>query len=192
VAKVIATLGDDVSTDVVYPGRYMATVLPSETPQYAFADDVELNRRLKSKEIAPGSVIVAGENFGCGSSREVAVQALIDYGFRVVVARSFAEIFEQNAYKNRLLPAIVDSATYAKIVRALDRADSAIMTIDIVERCIRIDEEILGIFGVDEIGLEMIVEGTDEFWLTARFAPDIQAARQRLAAVYPWLDTPRQ
>ena len=137
-------------------------------------------------------ILIAGENFGCGSSREHAVLALMDYGFRVVVARSFAEIFEQNAYKNRLLPAVVDSATLATIVRALDRAVPAIMTIDLVERYIRIDEEILGKFGVDEMGLEMIVEGTDEFSLTARYVPEIQSTRQHLAAAYPWLGTANQ
>ena len=95
-AKVIATLGDDVSTDVIYPGRYMATVLPGETPQYAFADDLELSQRLKAKEIPPGGVIVAGENFGCGSSREQACSCLKGYELSVV-ARGFARIFLQNA-----------------------------------------------------------------------------------------------
>jgi len=60
--KVVAVLGNDISTDIIYPGRFMATVLPSETPQYAFADNAELNRRLKAKEIPPGSAFVAGTN----------------------------------------------------------------------------------------------------------------------------------
>ncbi len=58
--KVVRKLGDDVSTDIIYPGRFMATVLPTETPQFAFADDAEFNRKLKAKEIPPGSFIVAG------------------------------------------------------------------------------------------------------------------------------------
>ena len=95
-AQVVLTLGNDVSTDAIYPGRFMATVLPSETPQYAFADDAEFNRRLVQKQVAPGSVIVAGENFGCGSSREQAVSALKGHGL-VVIARGFARIFLQNA-----------------------------------------------------------------------------------------------
>ena len=95
-AKVIATLGDDVSTDVIYPGRYMATVLPNETPQYAFADSAELNGKLKSKQVPPGSVIVAGENFGCGSSREQACSCLKGYEL-TIVAMGFARIFLQNA-----------------------------------------------------------------------------------------------
>ena len=61
--KVITVLGDDISTDHIYPGRFMATVLPSETPQYCFADMTELNASLKSKQFPPGSFIVAGSNF---------------------------------------------------------------------------------------------------------------------------------
>ena len=95
-AKVIAKLGDDVSTDVIYPGRYMATVLPNETPQFAFADNAELNAKLKSKQVPPGSVIVAGKNFGCGSSREQACSCLKGYEL-TIVARGFARIFLQNS-----------------------------------------------------------------------------------------------
>ncbi|RCK72312.1 MAG: 3-isopropylmalate dehydratase small subunit [Anaerolineae bacterium] len=94
-AKVVLTLGDDISTDHIYPGRYMATVLPTETPQYAFAD-YPLNKKLNSGQIAPQSIIVAGENFGCGSSREQAVSALKGWEL-VIIARSFARIFFQNA-----------------------------------------------------------------------------------------------
>lgn len=134
------------------------------------------------------SILVAGENFGCGSSREHAVLALVDYGFRVVVARSFAEILEQNAYKNRLLPAAVDRPTHDKIVHALNQAVAPELTIDLLGQCITFENETLGTFSVDEIGLEMIVEGTDEFSLTARHVADIRTVRQRLATAYPWLD----
>ena len=74
--QVIFKAGDDVSTDVIYPGRFMATVLPTETPQFAFADETALNTKLKSKQVPPGSVLLGGKNFGCGSSREQAVSCL--------------------------------------------------------------------------------------------------------------------
>lgn len=93
---VIYQVGDDISTDVIYPGRFMATVLPTETPQFAFADDLGLNTRLKSGKVAPGSVLLAGNNFGCGSSREQAASCLKGHGL-IVVAQSFARIFLQNA-----------------------------------------------------------------------------------------------
>ncbi len=94
--KVVRKLGDDVSTDIIYPGRFMATVLPTETPQYAFADDAEFNKKLKAKEIAPGGFIVAGKNFGCGSSREQAASCIKGYEL-TVVAKHFARIFLQNS-----------------------------------------------------------------------------------------------
>lgn len=94
-AKVVFTLGDDVSTDAIYPGRFMATVLPTETPQFAFAD-YEINARLKTGQVAPGSVIVAGANFGCGSSREQAASTLKGHEL-TIVAKGFARIFLQNS-----------------------------------------------------------------------------------------------
>ena len=95
-SKVVLVLGSDISTDAIYPGRFMATVLPSETPQYAFADNTSFNARLKKKEIAPASVIVAEANFGCGSSREQAVSTLKGHEL-IIVAKGFARIFLQNA-----------------------------------------------------------------------------------------------
>ncbi|MBK8794645.1 MAG: 3-isopropylmalate dehydratase small subunit [Holophaga sp.] len=95
-AKVIIKLGADISTDDIYPGRYMATVLPTETPAFCFADRTEFNTRLKAKAFEPGSIILGGENFGCGSSREQAASAINGYGL-VVVAQNISRIFLQNA-----------------------------------------------------------------------------------------------
>jgi 3-isopropylmalate/(R)-2-methylmalate dehydratase small subunit len=94
--KVVLNMDDDVSTDAIYPGRFMATVLPTETPQFAFADLPEFNARLLKLEIPPGSIVAAGSNFGCGSSREQAASTLKGHEL-VIVARSFARIFLQNA-----------------------------------------------------------------------------------------------
>ncbi len=93
---VVLSLGDDVSTDTIYPGRFMATVLPAETPQHAFADHADFNHRLNARHIQPGSIIVGGQNFGCGSSREQAASCLKGHKL-TVVARGFARIFLQNA-----------------------------------------------------------------------------------------------
>jgi len=95
-STVVLTLGDDISTDVIYPGRYMATVLPTETPQFAFVDLTDFNAKLRAKQVPPGSVLVAGKNFGCGSSREQAVSTLKGHEL-IVVARGFARIFTQNS-----------------------------------------------------------------------------------------------
>jgi 3-isopropylmalate/(R)-2-methylmalate dehydratase small subunit len=89
-------LGNDISTDIIYPGRYMATVLPAETPQFAFMDNKPFNQALNAKQVPAGSFIVAGDNFGCGSSREQAASCIKGYEL-TVIARNFARIFLQNS-----------------------------------------------------------------------------------------------
>lgn len=96
ISKVVRKLEDDISTDIIYPGRFMATVLPSETPQHAFADDAEFNKQLNAGDVPANSIVVAGKNFGCGSSREQAASTLKGHEL-VIVARNFARIFIQNA-----------------------------------------------------------------------------------------------
>ena len=88
--------GDDVNTDVIFPGKYTYTVSePEEMPRYALEDlDPEFASQVKA-----GDIIVAGKNWGCGSSREHAVWALTDFGFRAVIAPSFADIFFNNSFK---------------------------------------------------------------------------------------------
>ena len=94
--KVIKKFGDDISTDIIYPGRFMATVLPSETPEFAFADDDELNKKLRDGDFDSGDIILGGQNFGSGSSREQAASTLKGHEL-VIVAKGFSRIFLQNA-----------------------------------------------------------------------------------------------
>ncbi|MCP4214024.1 MAG: 3-isopropylmalate dehydratase [bacterium] len=96
ISKVVLKVGDDVSTDIIYPGRFMATVLPSETPQYAFADEAGFNKKLNAGEYPANSIIVGGKNFGCGSSREQAASTLKGHDL-IIVAKHFSRIFIQNA-----------------------------------------------------------------------------------------------
>jgi 3-isopropylmalate dehydratase small subunit len=110
--RVVYAVGDDVSTDVIYPGRYMATVLPSETPQFAFADDGVFNGALRNAAVPQGSVIVAGRNFGCGSSREQAVSTLKGHEL-TIVANDFARIFLQNAINLGLRVVVAPGVTAA-------------------------------------------------------------------------------
>ncbi len=94
--KVYYKLGDDISTDVIYPGRYMATVLPSETPQFAFDDIKELNSLLNNKGKQEIGILIGGKNFGCGSSREQAASTLRGHNL-IIIAKDFARIFLQNS-----------------------------------------------------------------------------------------------
>ncbi|MGA2749075.1 MAG: 3-isopropylmalate dehydratase small subunit [Verrucomicrobiota bacterium] len=123
--QVVFKVGDDISTDVIYPGRYMATVLPAETPQYAFADEAAFNARLKAGQIPPGSVIVGSKNFGCGSSREQAVSCLKGHEL-AIVARDFARIFLQNGI-NLGLRMIVCPGVEAAVGDELEISERAVV-----------------------------------------------------------------
>lgn len=103
--QIIYKVGDDISTDIIYPGRYMATVLPTETPKYAFGDDPGFNKALNEGKYPKGGIILAGKNFGCGSSREQAASCLKGHNL-TIIAKSFARIFLQNAI-NLGLPVIL-------------------------------------------------------------------------------------
>ncbi len=110
---------DHIDTDQIIPARFLKTVSREGLGQHAFADwRQDPAFPLNGPEAAGARVLVAGENFGCGSSREHAPWALLDAGFRAVVARSFADIFRQNALKNALLPIQVDEATHRRLMEA--------------------------------------------------------------------------
>jgi 3-isopropylmalate/(R)-2-methylmalate dehydratase small subunit len=126
-ARVVLKLGDDISTDIIYPGRFMATVLPNETPQHAFADDPEFHASLVSGQIAAGSIIVGGKNFGCGSSREQAASCLKGHEL-VVVARHFARIFLQNSI-NVGLRMVICPGIEAELGDELDLGSEAVIDI---------------------------------------------------------------
>ena len=94
--KVAYKLGNDISTDHIYPGRYMATVLPTETPAFAFGDMADLNKLLNEGDKSETRILLAGNNFGTGSSREQAVSTLVGHNL-IIIAKDFARIFFQNS-----------------------------------------------------------------------------------------------
>ena len=118
VAGIATVLGDDVDTDVIFPGRYLAVLKPQEQARHLFEP---LGEPVRQRVIA-GGVIAAGWNFGCGSSREHAVTAMLGAGVRLVVARSFSRIFFRNAVNNGL--AVVMDAELAGAIADGDRIEA--------------------------------------------------------------------
>jgi 3-isopropylmalate dehydratase small subunit len=196
--KAVPLLWDNVDTDALVPAAPHKRISGggrdrlSEILFYEFRFNADGSPKpdfaLNKPQFQEAPILIVGENFGCGSSREAAVWALQDYGFCAVVARNFADIFEQNAYKNQLLPAAVDASTHARIIEELGRSPASTMSIELVERRIRIADDDIGSFSADEMGLEMIINGVDEFSLTAHHVPEIKATQRRLTETYPWLE----
>jgi 3-isopropylmalate/(R)-2-methylmalate dehydratase small subunit len=166
---------DDVDTDQIIPARFLKTTDKRGLGASLFADwkerpDFPLGR----PDAAGARVLVAGANFGCGSSREHAPWALVGWGFRAIVALSFADIFQQNALKNGLLPVAVDPSLHARLLEAR-RADAASrVTIDLPAQTVGLAGGPRAIFDIDPFAKECLVHGVDELgYLLARL-PDIE------------------
>ncbi len=173
---------DDVDTDQIIPARFLKVIRRDGLGASLFADwrydasgaerpDFALNR----PGAAGAQILVAGENFGCGSSREHAPWALAGWGIRVVVARSFADIFNGNALKNGVLPVALDAASHARIV-TLGVADAAArVTVDLASQTVTTPDGSAARFDVDPFAKRCLLEGIDELDYLLSFLPRIEA-----------------
>ncbi len=184
---------DNITTDAMSPtsaGKSSATDLGlmlfandryktdgSENPEFL------LNRGPFRKS----AFLVAGENFGCGSSRERAVWALMRFGIRAVVAPSFAEIFRDNAFQNGLLPLALPGADWSALVESLDRAAEPILMIDL-ERCILSGPDgRMFPFDVPAERRQALLDGLDEISFILTMEEDIDAYQARDREARPWM-----
>jgi 3-isopropylmalate/(R)-2-methylmalate dehydratase small subunit len=172
----------DIDTDQIIPARFLKTVnraglgdqlfndwryLPDGSPNPEFV----LNR----PSMAGRSVLLAGDNFGCGSSREHAPWALMAWGIRAVISSSFADIFRNNALKNGLLPIEVPPEELARLFALVDVEPDAALTVDLEAQELRLpDGSSIG-FHVDSFARRMILDGTDELGYLLSLEPQIEA-----------------
>jgi 3-isopropylmalate/(R)-2-methylmalate dehydratase small subunit len=160
---------DDVDTDQIIPARFLKGTARSGWGEHLFADrrydaagrprpEFPLNR----PEAQGARVLVAGRNFGCGSSREHAVWALQGFGFQAVIASSFADIFRGNALKNGLLPIVVDPERQRQLFELVARDPDVELTVDLESQVVHLpgDEDLP--FDVDPFSKLMLLRGTDE------------------------------
>jgi 3-isopropylmalate/(R)-2-methylmalate dehydratase small subunit len=150
---------DNVDTDQIIPARFLKVTSRDGLGDALFADwrrdpEFVLNR----PEARSAQVLVAGENFGCGSSREHAVWALRDFGFRAVVALSFADIFRNNALKNAVVPVQIDADAHARLVKA----GGAEVTIDLQALRITLPDGTSSPFPLEPFSRHCLLEGVDE------------------------------
>jgi 3-isopropylmalate/(R)-2-methylmalate dehydratase small subunit len=135
-------------------------------------------------------ILVVGENFGCGSSREGAVYALVDYGIRAVVGTTFGDIFHNNCFKNGVLPVRLAPSDHAKLtadIASADKVQSALtLTIDLQAQEIRWQQQSAS-FAVDAFWRECLLKGLDELSLTLSYQADIDRFEADYQARYPWL-----
>ena len=172
----------NIDTDQIIPGRFLTTTTREGLGAHAFHDwryeadgSVKPEAVLNRIDPAAHRILIAGDNFACGSSREHAPWALLDYGFRAVVSTSIADIFTSNALKNGLLPIVVSQAVWDDLAAHPDQP----VTIDLEAQTIRRGNAEPTPFRVESFARQCLLDGVDAMgWLTARL-PDIEAFERR-------------
>lgn len=187
----------NVDTDAIIPSREMKSVSKSGLADGLFAGwrytaiggrDPDPQFVLNQPAYAGTRILLAGDNFGCGSSREHAVWALLEYGIRAVVAPSFAPIFHGNCVRNGLLPVRLEAATIARLAEAVaSDPQRRHLTVDLVRQRVSGPDGLEFGFQVEPEEREMLLEGLDAIDLTLRQRDAIEAFLSRDRAQRPWI-----
>jgi len=186
-SRVVVLPVENVDTDQIIPARFLKTTESVGLGAHLFADwrygpngaprpDFALNR----PNARGAEVLVAGRNFGCGSSREHAAWALLDHGFRAVVSTYFADIFRSNALKNGLLPVVVDDGAYRRLVELFAADPAAPVTVDLPSQTITLPAGPAVGFPVEPFAKHCLLNGVDQLGFLLDAAPAVaryEAAR---------------
>ena len=179
----------NVDTDQIIPKQFLKRVERTGFGEFLFYDwrytpegAPDPSFVLNEPRYAGASVLVAGRNFGCGSSREHAPWALLDYGFRAIVAPSYADIFMNNCMKNGVVPVVLPEGEVAELARRAREGEGYRLTVDL-ERCeVRDEQGFSAPFEIDAFRRHCLLEGLDDIGLTLRHEPEIKDYEARRPA----------
>lgn len=184
----------NVDTDMIIPKQYLKTIKRTGLgtglfSEMRYKDDGSENPDfvLNQSAYRNAKVLVAGDNFGCGSSREHAPWALLDFGIRCVISTSFADIFYNNCFKNGILPVVVSQEDLDKLFDDAERGANATLTVDLAAQEIRGPDGGAVRFEIDPFRKRCLLEGLDDIGLTLVKAPSIDAYEVAKGVEHPWL-----
>ena len=184
----------NIDTDMIIPKQFLKTIKRTGLGKSLFFEmrytqegqelpDFVLNK----KAYRSAQILVAGDNFGCGSSREHAPWALLDFGIRCVISTSFADIFYNNCFKNGILPIVVSPDDLKKLMDDAERGSNATMTIDLPKQEIRGPDGGTVKFDIDPFRKHCLLNGLDDIGLTLEKAASIDAFEKKNTASQSWL-----
>ncbi len=184
----------NVDTDMIIPKDYLKTIRRTGLGTGLFAEmrydekgaenpDFVLNQ----PQYRNANILVAGDNFGCGSSREHAPWALLDFGIRCVISTSFADIFYNNCFKNGILPVVVSQDDLDKLMDDARRGANATLTVDLETQTIKGPDGGTVTFDIDEGRKHRLLHGIDDIGETMLKGPQIDAFEQKIASSRPWI-----
>ena len=193
----------NVDTDLIIPKQFLKSIKrtgfgPNLFDNLRYLDEGEPGQDCSQRPLNPdfplnfaryrgATVLLARENFGCGSSREHAPWAIADYGFRVIVAPSFADIFYNNCCKNGILPVVLPHAVVEELFAALYAQEGYRLTVDLPAQELRAPDGSAWAFEIDGFRKELLLEGLDDIGTTLRSADAIRAFEARWREQSPWL-----
>ena len=183
----------NVDTDMIIPKQYLKTIARTGLgtglfSEMRYKDDGSDNPDfvLNKPQYKGASILIAGDNFGCGSSREHAPWALLDFGLRCVISTSFADIFYNNCFKNGILPIKVSQPDLDKLMDDASRGANATVTVDLAAQEIRGPDGGVVKFDVDPFRKHCLLNGLDDIGLTLQKADAIAAFEKSRGAARPW------
>jgi 3-isopropylmalate/(R)-2-methylmalate dehydratase small subunit len=184
----------NVDTDKIIPKQYLKTIERTGLGKALF-DELRYNADgsekpdfvLNQPAYRKAEILVAGENFGCGSSREHAPWALLDFGIRAVIAPSFADIFYNNCFKNGILPIALPAEIVAQLMDDARKGSNARLTIDLASQTITRPDGQTVHFEIDQFRKQCLLDGLDDIGLTLKKEPAIAKFESRRQQTQPWL-----
>ena len=179
----------NVDTDRIVPARFLRQPRSAGYENFLFHDlrEGDANFVLDRPEYKAAQILVAAENFGCGSSREAAVWALAGTGLRAWIAPSFGDIFFENSFKNGVLAIVLPLGRVAELRAQLERAPGARVAVDLPGQTVTFPDGTVERFEIDPFRKECLLEGIDEIDLTLRYEGVIAAYERRQRGETPWL-----
>lgn len=200
---VVAIDRPNIDTDAIIPKQYLKSIKRSGFgvnlfDDWRYLDPGEPGKSNAERRVNPdfllnktpfkhAQILLARENFACGSSREHAVWALMDFGFKVVIAPSFADIFYNNSFKNGLLPVVLAANLIDQLFEDFERQQDYQLRVDLENQLVTNRAGIQMPFEIDEFRKYCLLNGFDDIGLTMQHADQIKAFEQKYFAQYPWL-----
>jgi 3-isopropylmalate/(R)-2-methylmalate dehydratase small subunit len=178
-SRFVAMPVNNIDTDQIIPARFLKVTDKKGLGDNLFcdwrynADGSPKNDFILNKTGAGVKILVAGDNFGCGSSREHAPWALTDFGFRAVISTSFADIFRNNAIKNGLLPVAVDTGTLNELFALFERSANAELTVDLSQQTLFLPDGKIAHFPMDAFYKTCLLEGIDQLGYLLKFRQNV-------------------
>ncbi|HET9622759.1 MAG TPA: 3-isopropylmalate dehydratase small subunit [Kofleriaceae bacterium] len=174
-SRAVLVLDANIDTDQIAPARFLKITDKAGLGDALFADwRLRPGFPIGTAEAAGAQILIAGANFGCGSSREHAPWALVAGGFRAIIATSFADIFRGNALKNGLVPVVVPAEVHAALVATRTDDPALAITVDLAAQTVHAAGVPATPFAIDGFARQCLLHGVDEIGFMLRFLPDIE------------------